>query len=54
MKLGMTEILNIKKDLADYQTNFLCLIKNTSEKLSDLYHIDDIVSNHYFRIKKQT
>ena len=37
------EVLNIKKDLADYQTNFLSLIKNTSEKLSELlYHIDDI------------
>jgi hypothetical protein len=39
------EIINIRKDLADYQNNFLATITKASEKLSDLlYHIDEIAN----------
>ncbi|QLY39620.1 hypothetical protein HF295_01575 [Hujiaoplasma nucleasis] len=39
------EVLKIKKDLADYQSNFVGLIKKTTDKLSQLlYHIDEIAN----------
>ncbi|HKL47902.1 MAG TPA: hypothetical protein VJ878_04460, partial [Candidatus Izemoplasmatales bacterium] len=39
------EVINIRKDQADYQNNFLATITNASDKLSNLlYHIDEIAN----------
>lgn len=38
-----TELLSVKKDMGDFQSNFLNLIKQTSDKLTEiLYSIDEI------------